>query len=359
MFTRYAHLTQKQRFLKAPWAQNRACVTVDCMENAVNMVEILRGGRVESSHMGHAVICNGKGKVVRAWGNPDAMIFPRSSCKMIQALPLLESGVGRDLTPAHLAMACASHQGAAVHTEFVARWLADLGLGEGDLRCGAHEPYDIAARDGLIRAGKRPCQIHNNCSGKHTGFLMLTQGMKAGPEYVDPDHPLQQAILTASNEVTQETSPGYGIDGCSAPNHACTVLGLARAMASFAVASDTGDARQRAMHRLTQAMYAHPDLVAGETRACTELMRAVRVPVALKTGAEAVFTAILPTLGLGIAVKIADGAVRASEAVIAGLLADLGVLDAQHPAALKRLGGPVRNWRGMQTGHARLVDGLI
>jgi L-asparaginase II len=329
------------------------------MENAVNMVEVLRGGRVESSHAGHAVICNAKGEVVRAWGNPAAMIFPRSSCKMIQALPLLESGVGRDLTQAHLAMACASHQGAAVHTDFVARWLADLGLGEADLRCGAHEPSDIAARNGLIRAGDAPCKIHNNCSGKHAGFLMMTQGMKAGPEYVDPDHPLQQAILQATQEVTQEISPGYGIDGCSAPNHACTVHGLARAMASFAGAKEAGDARQRAMHRLTQAMYAHPDLVAGETRACTELMRAVQVPVALKTGAEAVFTAILPTLGLGIAVKISDGAVRASEAVITGLLIDLGVLDAQHPAARKRLGGPVRNWRGTETGHVRLVDGLI
>ena len=359
MFTRYVHVTQKQRFLKAPWAQNRACVTGEVMENAVKMVEILRGGRVESSHMGHAVICNGKGEVVRAWGNPDAVIFPRSSCKMIQALPLLESGVGRDLTPAHLAMACASHQGAAVHTDFVARWLADLGLAESDLRCGAHEPYDIAARDGLIRAGDTPCQIHNNCSGKHTGFLMLTQAMKAGPEYVDPDHPLQHAILAATNEVTQETSPGYGIDGCSAPNHACTVHGLARAMASFAVANDTGDTRQRAMHRLTHAMYAHPNLVAGESRACTELMRAVTVPVSLKTGAEAVFTAILPTLGLGIALKIADGGTRASEAMITGMLADLGVLDPAHPAALRRLGGSMRNCRGMETGSVRLVDGLI
>jgi L-asparaginase II len=359
MFTRYVHVTQKQRFLKAPWAQNRACVTGDCMENAVKMVEIIRGGRVESSHMGHAVICNGAGDVIRSWGNPDAVIFPRSSCKMIQALPLLESGVGRDLTPAHLAMVCASHQGAAVHTEFVARWLADLGLAEGDLRCGAHEPSDIPARDGLIRAGDAPCQIHNNCSGKHTGFLMMTQGLKAGPEYVDPDHPLQQAILTVTNEVTGEASPGYGIDGCSAPNHACSVHGLARAMGAFATATDTGDARQRAMHRLTQAMYAHPDLVAGETRACTELMRAVHVPVALKTGAEAVYTAILPTLGLGIAVKIADGGFRASEAFITGLLAHLGVLDANHPAALKRLGGPTHNWRGMETGMVQLVDGVI
>ena len=329
------------------------------MENAVKMIEILRGGRVESSHMGHAVICNGHGEVIRSWGNPDAVIFPRSSCKMIQALPLLESGVGRDLTPAHLAMACASHQGAAIHTEFVARWLHDLGLAESDLRCGAHEPGDIPARDGLIRANEKPCQIHNNCSGKHTGFLMLTQAMKAGPDYVDPDHPLQQAILTVSNEVTQEISPGYGIDGCAAPNHACTVHGLARAMGAFAQATETGDTRSRAMHRLALAMRTHPDLVSGETGACTQLMRATTTPVTVKYGAESVYTAILPTLGLGVALKIVDGGPRASEAMITGLLTYLGVLEAQHPAALRRLGGTMRNWRSMETGSVRLVHGLI
>jgi L-asparaginase II len=329
------------------------------MQNAVPMVEVHRAGRLESLHWGHAVICDGKGQVLRQWGDATTMIFPRSSCKMIQALPLVESGTARDLTPDHLALACASHQGAKVHTDFVARWLADLGLSETDLRCGAHEPYDRAARDGLIVGHESPCQMHNNCSGKHTGFLMQSQAMKAGPEYIDPDHPLQQAILQATNEVTGEVSPGFGIDGCSAPNHACSLHGLARAMGAFAVASDSGNARARAMHRLTHGMMARPDLVAGEGRACTELMRAVTEPVALKTGAEAVYTAILPTRGIGIAVKIADGNARASEAVITGLLIDLGVLDARHPAAVKRLGPTPPNCRGTVTGHIQLIDGML
>ena len=329
------------------------------MFNAVPMVEMIRGDRLESLHWGHAVICDGKGEILRSWGDPATMIFPRSSCKMIQALPMVESGTARDLSPAHLALACASHQGAAVHTAFAARWLADLGLGEGDLRCGAHEPYDRAARDGLIVGREGPCQLHNNCSGKHTGFLMQTQAMRAGPEYTDADHPLQQAILQATNEVTGEVSPGFGIDGCSAPNHVCSLHGLGRAMGAFAAASEGGNGRQRAMHRLTQAMYGHPDLVAGEGRACTELMRAVSEPVALKTGAEAVYTAILPRRGIGIAVKIADGNARASEAVITGLLIDLGVLDAAHPAAQKRLGATAPNCRGKITGHAQLTAGLL
>jgi L-asparaginase II len=329
------------------------------MQKAIPMVEITRGGRVESIHHGHAVICNGKGEVVRAWGDAGAVIYPRSSCKMIQALPLMESGAGAALSDAQVALACASHQGAAVHTDMVGRWLADLGLGERDLRCGAHEPYDSDARNGLVLAHEKPCQIHNNCSGKHTAFLMMAKAMKAGPEYTEIDHPLQQAILQATQEVTGEVSPGFGLDGCSAPNHACTIHGLARAMGAFAVASDSGDARARAMHRLTHAMHAQPDLVAGEGRACTELMRAVHVPVALKTGAEGVYTGILPTLGLGIAVKIADGNARGAEAVVAGLLIHLGLLDADHPAAQKRLGGMQRNWRGFETGNTRLIAGLI
>jgi L-asparaginase II len=329
------------------------------MQNAIPMVEVIRGGRVESIHHGHAVICNGAGEIVQAWGNPSAIIYPRSSCKMIQALPLMESGVGALLSDAQVALACASHQGAPVHTGLVTRWLADLNLGERDLRCGAHEPYDPDARNALIRANEKPCQIHNNCSGKHTGFLMMTKAMKAGPEYTDIDHPLQQAILQVTHEVTGEVSPGFGIDGCSAPNHACTIHGLARAMGAFAAARDTGDSRARAMQRLTRAMYANPVLIAGEGKACTELMRAVNAPATLKYGAEAVYTGILPSRGLGLAVKAADGSARAAETIMTGLLIHLGLLDAHHPAAQKRLGGPQRNWRGLVTGHLQLVSGLF
>jgi L-asparaginase II len=325
------------------------------------MVELWRGGLLESAHSGHAVICDAAGEVIEAWGDPAAMIFPRSSCKMIQALPLIESGAAdaAGLTAAQLALSCASHQGAALHTGMVTRWLADLGLGESDLRCGSHWPYDVPEHDRLVLAHEKPCQIHNNCSGKHAGFLTLTQHLRAGPDYVDPDHPIQRAIRAATEEVTEETSPGYGIDGCSAPNFATTLHGLARAMGRFAAASDAGDARQRAMHRLTRAMAAHPDLVAGEGRACTELMRAMGGRVAIKTGAEAVFVAILPDQQRGIAVKIADGNSRASEAVIAALLVRLGALDADHPATRKRLNAVQTNWRGTETGVLRLAEGFL
>ncbi|WP_128514518.1 asparaginase [Tabrizicola thermarum] len=328
-------------------------------DGAVPLLEVWRGGLLECVHQGHAVICDTKG-IVAAWGNPDAVIFPRSSCKMIQALPLIETGAAdaRGLTQQHLALACASHRGAHVHVELAGRWIADLGLSESDLRCGAHEPGDVEERDRLIRAREQPCQLHNNCSGKHSGFLTVTQHLKAGPEYVEIDHPLQKAIRAATEEVTDETVAGWGVDGCSAPNFAMTAGALARGMAKFAAAREGHGAREDAMVRLTRAMAAHPHLVSGEGQACTELMRAMGGRVAIKGGAEAVYVAIVPEKGLGIALKVVDGGYRASEAAVAALLAKIGVLDPAHPAAVKRMAGVQRNWRGLETGFYRLAPGF-
>lgn len=330
------------------------------MTKPVPMVELWRGGLLESTHLGHAVICDETGAIVEAWGDPQAVIFPRSSCKMLQALPLIESGAARDvgLTDRQLALACASHEGAALHVNAVRDWLGTIGLAEPDLRCGAHEPNDRAERTHLIETHERPCQLHNNCSGKHAGFLTYNRHIRGGAEYVEVDHPLQKAVKDAFEDVTGETSPGYGIDGCSAPNFATSVHGLARAMARFAAAREDGDGRERAMHRLTRAMATYPEMVAGEGRACTELMRAMGGKVAIKTGAEAVFVAIIPELKRGIALKVTDGGTRGSEGAIAALLVKLGVLDPDHPATRKRLGAVQKNWRGIETGEIRAAAGF-
>ncbi len=322
------------------------------MANPVDLVEVWRGSLLESVHQGHAVVCDGDGQITAAWGDPATVIYPRSSCKMIQALPLIESGAAaaHGLGPAQLALACASHNGAAIHTDPVTQWLADLGLGDEDFRCGPQIPDDRDARYALIRADEKPCQVHNNCSGKHAGFLTLNKHLGAGADYDQIDHPVQVACKSAFEDVTQETSPGYGIDGCSAPNHACTIHGLARAMAFFATASDRADSRARAAQSLFQAMVTFPELVAGERRACTDLMRATAGRVAIKTGAEGVFTAIIPERKLGVAVKISDGSTRASEAVIAAILVRLGVLDRDHPAAKARMCPDIKSRRGILAG---------
>ena len=329
----------------------------DIASEAAPMIALWRGEIEESLHHGHAVVARDSGELVESWGRADALIYPRSSCKMLQALPLLESGAGRDLGAAQLALACASHQGGAIHVAGVARWLDDLGLSESDLRCGCQEPQDLPERDRLIRAGDAPCQLHNNCSGKHAGFLMLNQHLRGDAEYVLPDHPLQQAIRLTFEEVTDMPSPGFGIDGCAAPNFATELAALARAVARFAGASDSGDARARAMVRLRDAMRAHPELVAGETRACTDLMRATGGRAAIKTGAEGVFVAILPEQRIGIALKIVDGAMRAADAAITALMIRHGGLDPAHPAVSTYL-GPIRNRRGAVVGQTTCADGF-
>jgi L-asparaginase II len=328
-------------------------------DGAVAMLEVWRGGLLENAHLGHAVICDAKG-VVAAWGNPQAVVFPRSSCKMLQALPLIETGAAaaRGLTDAHLALACASHQGADLHVGMASRWIADLGLRDSDLRCGVHEPWDTTERDRLILAGETPCQLHNNCSGKHSGFLTVTQHLKAGPEYVEIDHPLQKAVRAATEELTGETVAGWGVDGCSAPNFAMTLEGLARAMVQFATARDGHGARENAMHRLTRAMAAHPEYVSGEGQPCTELMRAMQGRVTVKGGADGVYVAIVPEKGLGIALKIVDGNARAKEAAIAALLTHAGVLDAGHPVVRRYMAPVTYNWRKLETGFLRLAPGF-
>lgn len=331
------------------------------MGKAELLTEIWRGGFLESRHMGHAVICDAGGEIVESWGDPGRVILPRSSCKMIQSLPLVESGAAdaAGLTTEQLALACASHNGAEIHTGRVRAWLGDLGLDDDALRCGPQMPADPVAARELICTEHGPHQWHNNCSGKHAGFLTLTRHLGAGPEYIDPDHPVQKAVRAAFEEVTGEDSPGFAIDGCSAPNFATTLHGLARAMGVFAAArADGAGTRERAAARLRDAMALHPELVAGEGRACTELMRAMGGRVTIKTGAEAVFVAIVPEKRLGVAVKIDDGNPRASECTIAAILVRLGVLDPDHPATRKRLDAPVTNWRGVETGSIRAADAL-
>lgn len=326
---------------------------------AAPMIELWRGGLLESAHVGHAVVY-GPGGVEMVWGDPGTIIFPRSSCKMMQAIPLVESGAAdaAGLSTRQLALSCASHSGAALHTHAVAEWLHGLGMGEADLRCGAHMPRDKAENERLTCTHEAPCQLHNNCSGKHAGFLTLNRHLGGGAEYVELDHPVQRAIKAAFEDLTQENIAGWGIDGCSAPNFACTVEGLARAMQFFAAANPEGTVREAAAARLARAMGAFPEMVAGEGRACTNLMRAMGGKVAVKTGAEAVFVAILPEQKRGIALKIVDGGTRAAEAAIAALLVQLGALDAGHPVVEELIPTAQRNWRGFITGEMRRAPGF-
>ena len=316
------------------------------------MCEIWRGSYLESVHTGMAVICDKDGEISHQWGDPNALILPRSSAKMMQAIPLIISGaekkfsIGEDL----LALACASHNAAEIHLSRVLGWLSHLGFSETDLRCGPQPSKDPYVKKQMLEKGQSPCQIHNNCSGKHAGFLSVSRHLNAGPEYTDPDHPVQLMVMDVFQELTQNKVDGITIDGCSAPNPAIPLYSLAKAMSWFATAHKRDDQLSKAALKLRNAMVNYPELVAGELRACTNLMKACEKKAILKTGAEGVFVAILPELEKGIALKIFDGGTRASECAIASLLIQLGVLNPNHPIALAYTHAPILNWRKIQTG---------
>ncbi|MEX0970297.1 MAG: asparaginase [Paracoccaceae bacterium] len=324
------------------------------MADSIKLVEAWRGDLPESLHRGHVVIADAQG-IRASWGDAGAVIFPRSSCKMLQALPLLETGAAAKyrLTTEQIALSCASHNGAPMHTERVSAWLSGLELGESDLRCGTQQPAELDDQFALHDAGQQPCQLHNNCSGKHAGFLTLNAYLGGHADYIELDHPVQIVIKQAFEEMTNETSPGYGVDGCSAPNFACTMAGLARAASAMARPDTLGAARGAAARSLVSAMMAHPKLVSGEGRACAELMAAAKGRAAIKTGAEGVFLAIIPDLGIGVSIKIEDGTTRASEAAMAAVLVHLGILDADDPAVLARLYKPLPSRRGFDAGGIR------
>ena len=300
------------------------------------MCEIWRGSYLESVHTGMAVICDKDGEISHQWGDPNALILPRSSAKMMQAIPLIISGaekkfsIGEDL----LALACASHNAAEIHLSRVLGWLSHLGFSETDLRCGPQPSKDPYVKKQMLEKGQSPCQIHNNCSGKHAGFLSVSRHLNAGPEYTDPDHPVQLMVMDVFQELTQNKVDGITIDGCSAPNPAIPLYSLAKAMSWFATAHKRDDQLSKAALKLRNAMVNYPELVAGERRACTNLMKACEKKAILKTGAEGVFVAILPDLEKGIALKISDGGTRASECAIASLLIQLGVLNPNHSTAV-------------------------
>ena len=316
------------------------------------MCEIWRGSYLESVHTGMAVICDKEGEISHQWGDPNALILPRSSAKMMQAIPLIISGaeqkfsIGDDL----LALACASHNAAKIHLSRVVGWLSNLGFSETDLRCGPQPSKDPHVKKEMREKGQSPCQIHNNCSGKHAGFLSVSRHLNAGPEYTDPDHPVQLLVMDVFQELTENKVDGIVIDGCSAPNPAMPLYSLAKAMSWFATAHKRHDQLSKAALKLRNAMVNYPDLVAGDQRACTNLMKACEKKAILKTGAEGVFVAILPELEKGIALKIFDGGTRASECAITSLLIQLGVLSPSHPTALAYTHAPILNWRNIETG---------
>jgi L-asparaginase II len=325
------------------------------------LVEVTRGGIVESRHTGAYAVVGADGKVLKAAGDIDQAIFPRSAIKAFQCLAVLESGAAEayGLSDEEIALACASHNAEPEHIRVARSILAKTGNCEDDYECGAHWPHQTHALHDLIRSGEQPRPVHNNCSGKHAGMLALARQLGADTQgYTNREHPVQRAIARMIGElcdVDVDKMP-CGIDGCSVPTWAIPLRNLALGFARLASGANLSEERQRAAERIVAAVRAHPFMVAGTDRFCTKLMQ--RVPRAfVKTGAEGVFCGAIPHAGLGIALKCDDGAHRASEVLMAQVLADLPVwTEMEHDALRSFAHADLRNWRKLHVGEVRTMD---
>ena len=288
-------------------------------------------------------------------GDPGMEVFYRSAAKPLQALPLVEEGVVErfGLTTEELALCCASHEGEARHVDGARRILAKAGVDEMALRCGPHFPYSQASTHQLVEAGRPALPIHNNCSGKHAGMVALAVAMGWDPEgYHLEDHPVQQRML---DEVVRWSGlprdrVGTAVDGCGVVCFAVPLKSMALSFARFADAARLGESPAA----VVEAMVAHPFMVGGTGRACTQVMERTGPRAFVKLGAEGVYAGGLPEKGWGFAIKVADGARRGVEPALVELLNALEALDAEDLEALSRWRRPaVRNTLGDVVGEVR------
>ncbi len=333
------------------------------MSNPV-LVEVLRGALVESRHRGALAVVDADGATVLALGDAARPVYPRSAVKPLQALALVESGAADrfGFGDEELALACASHGGEPAHVEVATRMLARAGLDAGALECGTHWPMHQASSQALARSGAAPSALHNNCSGKHAGFLCVA--CQSGVDhhgYVGASHPVQRDVKAAIDSLTgiSVSEDRCGIDGCSIPTWAVPLSALAHGFARFGTGQGLEPERAKAAARLRAACAAQPYYVAGTGRFCTEIMRQLGARALVKTGAEGVYCAALPGEGLGIALKCDDGGTRAAEVMMAAAIARFLLLPDADRAALGRFARPtMRNWNGIEVGGLRPTDAL-
>src|SRR3954467_2685073 len=309
-------------------------------------VENLRGSVLESRHSVHVAVVDGVGRLVASAGDPEYRTFWRSAAKPFQAMPLVQDGVVErfGLTRQDLALACASHSSEPGQVGLVREFLQRIGCSERDLMCGPHRPLsDAVAKDYEMR-GLRLTAVYSNCSGKHTGMLALAKHHGWPTEfYARIDHPVQRRCLKSVSEYTDVGAGeiGVAVDGCGV---ACFALPLRNMALAYT----------RLDGPILEAMAHHPELIAGQERPCTEMMRAHPGRVVTKVGAEGVYSALLIREGLGVSLKVEDGHSVASALAVAAVLAELGLKP--QPASL--LTKAITNSRGEAVGEMRVNGGL-
>jgi len=338
------------------------------------LVEVWRGNAVESAHHGSLAVLDADGAVRAQLGEIDSPVYPRSAIKALQALPLIESGAADRLalTDTEIALACASHSGEPRHVQTAGGMLAKAGVDPGVLECGTHWPFDDIASRTLAARAEAPGALHNNCSGKHAGFVCLACALMerdhAGTDlrrfargYVQPGHPVMREVTEALQSSTgfDLTHAPRGTDGCSIPTYGIPLRHLALAFARLGTGVGLRAGQQRAALRLRQSVAREPFMVAGSGRFDTRVMQQLGERVFCKVGAEGVYCAALPERGLGVAIKIADGQARAAEIVMAAAIESLLCLDADDLAFMRTFTDlRLKNWNGIEVGALRAAESL-
>ncbi|MCC9620855.1 asparaginase [Thalassospira sp. MA62] len=323
------------------------------------LVEATRGAMVESFHRGRYVVMKSDGTVVDQGGDIDALMYPRSAIKPLLAIPLIESGAADAfaLEDKHIALACSSHNGEEEHAQTVKAWLEKIGLSVETLECAPH--YSLSAAAGIKQASGHVTltKAHNNCSGKHSGFLSTSQHLGEDPKgYIEESHPVQQRLIKVLEDMGDcdlSQSP-RGIDGCGIPVIGMRLRDLGLAMARMADPAGLDVARIDAIKRIRRACANAPFMVAGTGRFCTGVMEECGEDALVKVGAEGVYCAAFPKQGLGVALKIDDGTQRGAEVAMGAILRKHGVIDDTRAEKLKNYLTPVlTNWAGKYAGDLR------
>ncbi|MFC5453134.1 asparaginase [Paenibacillus aestuarii] len=327
------------------------------MKPSDTIVRVYRGAITESTHRVHLAVVNTAGTLLHQAGDPHLLTFARSTAKLIQALPIIESGAADHfgLGEAEIALCCASHNGEAEHVSAAQGILGKLGLTPQHLQCGAHDPYHAPTAQAMREQGMVPTTLHNNCSGKHSGMLALCAHLGASPEtYMSIGHPVQQLMLKAVSEMASvpTNQMQLGIDGCGVPVFGMPINKLALAYARIGSLDELDATRASACRRIIAALRQYPHYLAGSDRFDTSLIEVTNGRIIGKMGAEGIYALTIPEQGLGFVLKIEDGNQRAMYPAVVEALMQLGLLQELEVNALASYHIPsVHNWQGTKVGY--------
>ena len=315
------------------------------------MVEVTRSGEIESFHQGVAVLVNSSGEILKEWGNSEKLIYPRSALKPIQSLNLYKDGIGEGLniSDEYIALTTASHHSESFHQKMIIEWLEKINLNEDNLTCGPDWPWNLDDKFEARRNFKKKSRMFHNCSGKHCGHLAVSK-YKDLPvkNYNQNNHPLQKELINLIENLSGYKIKNIGIDGCTLPNPLIPIKKFAYAMAQIAdynKLNENSDIAKRIFNSCTK----FPEITGGTNSVNCTLTKLSEGKIFFKNGAEGVFVAIIPEKKAALVVKIDDGASRAAEVAIAGLISELNIIDEEKLQKFKKC--PVKNSVDQQIGY--------